>query len=99
MRQSPFHYWYDLTEEEKSELDYIDTEDKQTDFTGFRYKGNVYSLEEFTRVETISTHFNAAGYQWDGYSSDSYFSGILVKYPSDDYGLDTDNIIVGTYFC
>jgi hypothetical protein len=31
---------------------------------------------------------------WDGYSSDSYFSGIVIKYPPDN---DYDFIIVGWY--
>ena len=38
---------------------------------------------------------------WNGYSSDSFFSGVVIKYPhidnEPDYGLDYEKIIVGWY--
>ena len=58
---------FDLTEKERAEFNY--------DLGGrtfFRFKGNVYDLWEFTRC---GDQFPG----WDGYMSDSVFSGVLVK--------------------
>jgi len=65
-------YWFDLTEEEQAEFDFSDKEDS----TYFRYKGNAYTLGDFMRVDSNSPFSGFA----DGYHSDSYFSGVLVKY-------------------
>ena len=88
-------YWCDLTPAEQGEFDWLDDPDT-ADF--FRFKGQVYCTQEFMRIEH---HPNEEFSSWDGYSSDSFFSGILVKYPyldnEPDYGYDTDRIIVGWY--
>lgn len=70
----------------------------------FRYRGQVYDLSEFSRIiPTGSTRFHpmecdSADLQgWDGYASDSYFSGIVVKYPRDEFGIVEGKVIVGTY--
>ena len=36
--------------------------------------------------------------EWDGYASDSFFSGILLKYARDDDIMDFDRVILGTYY-
>jgi len=36
--------------------------------------------------------------QWDGYSSDSFFSGVLLKYARDDDRMDLDRVVMGTYY-
>ena len=77
---------YELSDKEKAEFDYIDKEEIDG-HNFFRYKGLVYDLGEFMRV---GHSFGLQG--WDGYHSDSAFSGILVKYV--DHG---DRIIVGWY--
>ena len=64
---------FELTDKEKSNFDYMDN--IEDDFTGFRYRGNVYSLGDFMRMENNNPFKNFA----NGYHSDSYFSGILVK--------------------
>ena len=58
----------------------------------FTYKGNVYFLSEFLRIDK-----NAPSWlrQFDGYLSDSFFSGVVVKYPADEY---EDGIRVYTYY-
>ena len=76
--------WYDLTPEEQKEFDYL----KDGEGSFFRYKGWVYDLEEFMRVDHTAIHGD-----WHGYASDSYFSGMLVRYTS-----DCDQVIVGSYF-
>lgn len=76
--------WYDLTPAERKEFDYL--EEGEGSF--FRYKGWVYDLGEFMRVD-----HTAIPDKWHGYASDSYFSGVLVRYTS-----DCGQVIVGSYF-
>ena len=85
----PLEYWEQLTEEEQKEFDWYDP-CKDTD-PFFRYKGRVYCLGEFMRTD----HFEG----WDGYLMDTYFSGILIRWPVEEWGdIDTDSIIVGWYY-
>lgn len=86
--------WWNLTPDEKEDVaGYDGVEDSEF----FRFKGNVYDLNEFMRLE----HSNPDLFKgWDGYAGDSYFSGVLVRYPRDEWGdLDTESIIVGWYYC
>ena len=79
-------YGYEMPEKIKSDFDYIDKDDFDThDF--FVYRGRWYDPSEFMRCDG-----NDALKGWDGYSSDSYFSGILIKYTS-----DMEQVIVGMY--
>lgn len=75
----------ELTEKEKDEFDYSMKEEDMY----FRYKGNVYPMGDIMRLEK----HNPFPDYWDGYCSESFFSGILVKVCD-----DTDWIIVGQYF-
>lgn len=77
-------YGYELTDKQKQDFNYIEDIDNH-DFV--KYKGNIYDLSEFMRVETIDSLKD-----WHGYSSDSYFSGTLVKYTE-----DTESVIMGWY--
>jgi len=84
-------YWWELTEEEKAEFDYA-TEESMF----FRYKGSLYCLDDFMRIEH---HPNSDFASWDGYSPDGFSSGTVVKWPVEDWGdLDTDYLIVGWYY-
>ena len=90
-------YWNELLDKEKLEFDWIiDNNDDPFDFSFFRYKDNVYCLSDFMRIDKYAPFPN----YWNGYSSDSFFSGILIKYPyTDDNEFDdTDFIIVGWYY-
>ena len=75
-RPRPILSAYELTEKEALEFDYI--EPGEGSF--FRYRGQVYSLEEFMVWDNPAS---PTGQQWDGYRGDSYFSGIVVKYVED----------------
>lgn len=97
-------YAWDLTEKEKAEFDYLfkslSTEccDNALAATFFRYKGQVYDLGEITSCD-LSPSLQG----WNGYHSDSFFSGIVVKYPTrcDDDACDCENydaVIVGRYY-
>jgi len=88
---------YELSEKERKEFDYLDWEaiDKGKDSaTFFRYKGQLYDLGEFMRVEKdlFTMHDNFKG--WLGYMPCSCFSGILVKLAYDGM----ESVIVGRYF-
>jgi hypothetical protein len=73
----PLVYFWELTEKEKKEFDYINNPDDN--FLGFRYKENVYDLGDCMRIDDNSPFKGLA----DGYYSDSFFSGILVKLTED----------------
>ena len=77
-------YGYELTDKQKQDFDYIEDINSH-DFV--KYKNNIYDLSEFMRIEN-----NDSLKDWDGYSSDSYFSGTLVKY------IDSDTVIMGWYY-
>lgn len=80
-------YGHELTEKEKEDFDYLDDIDGH-DF--FRYKGQVYDPCEFMRIENHpDSDFNS----WQGYSSDTFFSGIVLKYND-----DMESVIVGRYY-
>lgn len=71
-------FGYELTDEQRAEFDWIDPH--EIDHRMFvTYKGHVYSLDEFMRLEGEHHPFG----QWDGYASDSFFSGVLVKISDD----------------
>ena len=70
----------------RREFDYL-SQDEFDEREFFKYRGVWYDFSEFMRLE----HNSPFGNKWDGYSSDSYFSGIVVKNCYDG------NIIVGTY--
>lgn len=79
-------YGYELPDSAKSDFDYLDpSEFEMHDFA--KYKGNYYDVSEFMRVPDASAF---AG--WDGYSNDSYFSGVLIKM------VDSETVILGRYF-
>lgn len=77
-------YWEELSPEEQREFDHYDA----TNSMFARYKGNIYDIGDFQRIPTLATDLRG----WDGYSPDSFFSGILVKFTPDN-----DNVIMGWY--
>lgn len=75
--------WFELSEQEQSEFEGV-SNISQYDFV--RYKGNIYIVSDFMRTpETLS--------DWDGVQSDSYFSGVLIKFDT-DFG---DTVKMATY--
>ena len=78
-------YWWDLTEKEQKEFDCEGVEDD----TYFRYRGQVYSLSNFMRIEE---NHPLHCLNWHGHHGQSYFSGIIIKI--DDCN---DAVIVGRY--
>lgn len=87
-------YWWELTPSEKREFDWIERNGANPDeYEFFRYRGNAYCTSDFMPIEN-----NADLKDWDGYVSDSYFSGIVIKYAREDWGgIDPDHVICGLY--
>lgn len=80
-------YWCDLSEKERAWFDYYKDETSQEFARFFRYKGEVYDLNEFSVVED---QFPG----WSAYQSDSFFSGIVIRF-TEDY----EEVVVGRYCC
>lgn len=70
--------WHDLTEKERAEFDYLDTEEKQSDAIFVRYRGWTYDLGDFMTTSGMSEDSSLR--KWHGYHSDSFYSGVLIKY-------------------
>lgn len=86
-------YGYELTPKEREEFDYYDTEELEShEFV--RYRGWIYDPSEFMAVprNTCAPDGIESLQQWDGYQSDSYFSGIVIRYVD-----GFERVIVGTY--
>jgi hypothetical protein len=87
---------YELGADEQSEFDYLDWEaikDGRDSASFFRYKGELHDLGEFLTTSELS---RGAGHHdlsaWDGYQSDSFFSGLVVRYVD-----NFERVIIGTY--
>lgn len=78
-------YGFNLPEKYREEFDYL-TDEEYADQAFFIYKRQAYSLSEFMRTDGFKA--------WDGYSSDSFFSGVLIRIVNDD-----NSVIVGRYYC
>lgn len=94
-------YWFDLTPKEQKEFDH----DVREDSCYFRFKGQVYCMDNFlclhNKIHMPQGQDIFPG--WDGYESDSFFSGIVIRYPRvPQWGgppvEDVERVIVGTYF-
>lgn len=86
-------YGYELTTKERKEFDYISDDDIGShDF--LRYRGNVYDLSEFMRIDTMCKDPNRPSFMqnWHGYTSDSFFSGVLIK-----WNKECDQVMIATY--
>jgi hypothetical protein len=82
------YLWGCLKQQLKAQFNYL-TEDEFDYAEFFQYRGDWYSVGEFVRV-IAAPHEHLYG--WDGYISDSYFSGVVMKYCYDG------TVIVGRYF-
>ena len=76
----------------RQQFDYLtDTEFEDAEFVS--YKGYYYSLGDFMYIpsehQLLVFRDNFQG--WHGYSSDSFFSGVLIKI------LDNNDVIMGRY--
>ena len=82
-------------------FDYVTEEDAYSP-RFIHYRGSWYDTHEFSSIaDGISpagqpNHFSA----WDGVQSDSHFSGVVLRWVTndDDYD-DYDAVIIGAYYC
>lgn len=100
----PVLYGWDLQGRDRkqalNDYDYLLDEEKKEGEEGegerfethhfFKYKREIHDLDDYMRI-TPMMRKDFPG--WDGYSSDSFFSGTLIKY-SDDY----ESIQIGWYY-
>ena len=92
---------WELTEKEREEFDYLDwsaIEAGNDSAEFFRYKGQLYYMESEGQPQFAPA--------WHAYLSDSFFSGIVYRFPviapaSDwrEAEMDWESVIVGTYYC
>lgn len=81
---------FQLTDDERQEFDWM-SEDELDSSEFFRYDGNVYNLGEFMTVPTglfpplvqTDEEGEKTTTHWDGYASDSFFSGVVVRFHED----------------
>lgn len=84
---------YELTRKEREELDYIAPVNDESTWSEctdrfFRYRGSIYDVYEFVRIVPRSEQVgfehgvdaDSPLLKWDGIQTNSYFSGIVVKY-------------------
>lgn len=89
---------YELSPKELTEFTDENTTDDELEELSLaefcRYKGEVYLLSEFisTRPGSFNLGLPEEFKKWDGYSSDSFFSGQLIRF-CDNY----ESVIVGRY--
>lgn len=84
---------YELTPDERAEFDYLDwdaIERGEDSASFFRYKGQVYDLGEF--MLWTGPEFSPLA-RWDGHISDSFFSGIVVRYVE-----EFERVVVGRFY-
>lgn len=79
--------WHELTDKERREFDYLDTPERQDGAVFFRYRGWTYCLDAFVVLRGATDEFKG----WHGYSSDSAYSGVVVRL------VDDERVIVGFY--
>lgn len=85
----PLILGFELSDKEREEYkDLIDNIDERT---FFRYKGNVYLLDDILTT-TYAQDLKEKG--WHGYTTDTYYSGVCIKLVDDD----NDYVVVGTFF-
>jgi len=83
---------WELTKDERAEFDYYDWDafDRGEGSAGeyVRYKGELLDLNEFVTTLSLTNILT----EWDGYRSDSWYSGLVVRYLP-----DYEYVIVGRY--
>jgi hypothetical protein len=87
-------YWNELTAKEQSEFDWIEPEQREFTSDFVRYRGEVYKLSEFQSCPIEMTSNEGPMKGWEGYSADSYFSGILIRFADSD----CEQVIMGSYY-
>jgi hypothetical protein len=80
-------YGYELAPKWRERFNWIEDDEEFAHTEFVEYKGWVYALSEFMRCE-----HELAVLGFDGYHSDTYFSGVLIKI------VDSESVIMARYF-
>jgi len=86
----PLLYWPDLTPKEQRDNDWAEGRDGEA---FIRYRGDVVALEQFSRLPVESGSRLGFPERWDGYSCDTYGSGLCIQIVRDGEGA-----IVGAWY-
>jgi len=101
---------WELTPVERLEFDYMNWAaiDEGSDSASFvRYRGELCNLGDFVRIIPRSGQLRNAGWchpvdddsalaSWDGIRTDSFFSGIVIRWYRDEFGdCDGDRVVLG----
>ena len=82
----------DLPEKiQKEEFDYIKEGEGFVRF--FKYKGEYYDSHEFMVINHGREALPEAFKGWSGYQSETFFSGLLIKFVDNDF----ENVVIGSY--
>lgn len=85
----------DVPADQRGYLDYITGEDVYSPRL-VQYRGEWYDVNEFQFIPAGSF---LDGKGWDGYQSDSFFSGVVIRWGHDWSGEpDYESVIVGRYW-
>lgn len=76
-------YGYELTDKEKQKYSFLDDINS---YNFVRYKGSIYAIDEFMLI-----HSDDPLREWDRYTSNNLFNGVLIKF------INSDTVIMGTY--
>lgn len=90
----PIIYGFELTDKQKKEFDYMDEETLESSQFVF-YKNWLYCFDSFMNLHNKIYEPNPPECfkGWDGYSSDSYFSGVLIKFSNSG-----DSVKIARYY-
>lgn len=86
----------ELTAAERLEFEYLDWNalERGEDSASFvRYRGGVIDLGDLVHWANPPAAYEMFG-QWDGFRSDTFFSGILVRWVE-----EFERVIVARYYC
>jgi hypothetical protein len=82
----PLVSWHDIPETSRGWFDYLD-DFERLESRLVSYRGDYYDVFDMLRA---TAPLSASG--WHGYSSETYFSGIVVRLNDDD-----DTVVIGRY--
>jgi hypothetical protein len=86
------HAWYELPPAIAAKwFDYVD-EDERYSPRFVKYRGDWHDVNEFEYLDDMRKGLFPG--TWDGYQSDSFFSGLLVRYTDSQ----CENVIIGRYY-
>jgi hypothetical protein len=80
-----------LPESARSDFDYVTGEDQWSP-RFVQYRGSWYDTSD---CDGLASNVGITG--WDLYASDSFFSGVLFRWPDIDGSIDYESVVVGLY--